>query len=536
MASKSATLSVAILAETARLSKGLKDAKSQLGSFQKTVSGTARKVNLALGAIGIGLSVQTLRKLSQAAIDDSKAQKIMANSMINSSNATQQQIKDAEDYIQTLQKQTAILDDDLRPAFSTFYRTTKDLAASQKLLALATDVSAGTGKDLTMVSQALAKAYAGQYASLNKLIPGISKAKNPLQEIEKTFKGLAEAAANEDPFKRIDIILNDIYEVLGVALLPKLVEFSDWLASDEGSQRLNTIIGQLTGIIDLAGKATGGMSDFFAAGKDESWDGGFWSFFPAWWNGVKNDFERLQRIANDQKLDSVERLLRNRNLQTTGSTSQLQNFNLSSYMPSTPKGPSKTTIAKNTLKAAVKTLKTELKSLQESIKEFSDKFRDAVDLSFGIVDTGIRKVFRVDRLVREMRRIKDATKDLVSNLNILRKAGGSAGNSLIEQIIGLPPEEAAVVARGFAQNLGAFQEAIAIGGNLSSTGTTVGQMASQLQGNQTEQQILNEIKLLNKQLANGKNTYNIKSDMTANEIVAAIRKWEKSTGKKVLVA
>lgn len=535
MASKSSFLAVTILAETARLKKGLNEAKSQLGMFQRSVAGTASKINLALGAVGIGLSVATLKKLSQAAIDDSKAQKIMANSMINSSNATQQQIQDAEDYIQMLQKQTAVLDDDLRPAFSTFYRTTKDLAASQKLLSLATDVSAGTGKDLTMVSQALAKAYAGQYASLNKLIPGISKAEKPLQEIEKTFKGLAKAAANEDPFKRIDIILNDIYEVLGLALLPKLAEFSDWLASDEGSERLNTIVGQLLGIIDLAGQATGGVSDFFAAGKDESWDGGFWSFFPAWWNGVKNDFARLQNIWADEKLDSVERLLRSRNLATTDSKSKTQYFNLGSYTSSVSKGPSKTTIAKNTLKAAVKTLKTELKSLQDSIKEFSDKFRNAVDLSFGIIDTGFKKIFRADRFVREVKRIKDATSDLTKNLDILRKAGGTAGTNLIEQIIGLSPEESAVVAREFANNLGAFQEAISLGGNLATTGTTVGQMASQLQGNQTEQQILNEIKLLNKQLAKGKNTYNIKSDMTANEIVAAIRKWEKSTGRKVLV-
>jgi hypothetical protein len=55
-----------------------------------------------------------------------------------------------------------------------------------------------------------------------------------------------------------------------------------------------------------------------------------------------------------------------------------------------------------------------------------------------------------------------------------------------------------------------------------------------MNGNQTEVQMLAEIRLLRKELASGKNTYNIKSEMSAEQILASIRAWEKKSKKKVL--
>ena len=79
-------------------------------------------------------------------------------------------------FIDDLQRATGVLDDNLRPAFSSLLLATKDYAKSQELLGLALDISAGTGKDLQAVSQALSKAYLGNYASLTRLGGGISKA------------------------------------------------------------------------------------------------------------------------------------------------------------------------------------------------------------------------------------------------------------------------------------------------------------------------------------------------------------------------
>lgn len=105
-------------------------------------------------------------------------------------------------FIDDLQRATGVLDDNLRPAFSSLLLATKDYAKSQELLGLALDISAGTGKDLQAVSQALSKAYLGNYASLTRLGGGISKAdiaSGNFLEIQKkltqNFAGNALAAA-----------------------------------------------------------------------------------------------------------------------------------------------------------------------------------------------------------------------------------------------------------------------------------------------------------------------------------------------------
>jgi hypothetical protein len=105
---------------------------------------------------------------------------------------------------------------------------TGDVTRSNKLLEIALDASAATGKDLDSVSQAMAKSLAGSDTALVKLIPSLKNAKDPLAELEATFKGAAEAAADTDPYKRIGIIFDEVQEQIGVALLPILEDLSTW--------------------------------------------------------------------------------------------------------------------------------------------------------------------------------------------------------------------------------------------------------------------------------------------------------------------
>ena len=81
-----------------------------------------------------------------------------------------------EYFIANLQKTTGVLDDSLRPAFQSILTATGDVALSQKALALALDISAGTGKDLGAVSIALAKGFGGQTTALSRLGAGLDKA------------------------------------------------------------------------------------------------------------------------------------------------------------------------------------------------------------------------------------------------------------------------------------------------------------------------------------------------------------------------
>ena len=57
-------------------------------------------------------------------------------------------------FIDTLSNQVGIVDDDLRPAMGQLVRATGDTAKSQKLLRLALDASAVSGKPLNTVARA----------------------------------------------------------------------------------------------------------------------------------------------------------------------------------------------------------------------------------------------------------------------------------------------------------------------------------------------------------------------------------------------
>jgi hypothetical protein len=113
--------------------------------------------------------------------------------------------------------------------------------------------------------------------------------------------------------------------------------------------------------------------------------------------------------------------------------------------------------------------------------------------------------------------------------------GGQAANPLLEQILSKSPEEAAAIMRSFVASPTLFADAIKTSASLAQTGANVGATINQMAGGQSQAALVNEIKLLRQDLAGGKNTYNIKSTMTATEILNAIKRWEKSTGRKVLV-
>ena len=58
-------------------------------------------------------------------------------------------------FIDNLEQQTGVLDDELRPAMDRLLRATGSVTKSQELLNLSLDIAAGTGKTVTQVSQSL---------------------------------------------------------------------------------------------------------------------------------------------------------------------------------------------------------------------------------------------------------------------------------------------------------------------------------------------------------------------------------------------
>jgi len=257
----SLVLNVEILGEFKKLADATKASEKSLGSLDDSAKKISKGINTALGAIGIGFSLNFLvdqfKASTKAAIEDAKSKTLLTEALKTNLNATEDSINGVEKFIGKLQITTSIADDKLRPAFSKLAIATKDTDQAMRLMSVATDVAAGTGKNLDAVVQAMSRALAGSETALFRLVPSIKGADDPLKALEETFKGAAEAAANTDPYARMEIIFGELQEQVGTALLPILEEFSTWLATPEGQEKLQGIvegvIEVINGFSDLVG-------------------------------------------------------------------------------------------------------------------------------------------------------------------------------------------------------------------------------------------------------------------------------------------
>jgi hypothetical protein len=178
------------------------------------------------GLFAVGAVVDFFSAAATAAMEDQKAVVALATAMDNLGLSSQNAV--AEDFVSGLSKATGVADDELRPALQKLLTATGDLAQSQKLLSLAQDISAGTGRDLASVSQALARASTGQVSALTRLgIPldaGIIKSKDfgaAVDVLSTKFGGQAAAAAAtySGQLQRVQTAAGEAQEAVGGALL-----------------------------------------------------------------------------------------------------------------------------------------------------------------------------------------------------------------------------------------------------------------------------------------------------------------------------
>jgi hypothetical protein len=252
----SLVLNVEILGEFKKLTSATQGANKELAGLQGTAKKISSGIGRAFATIGVGLSfaviTRELKDAAQAAVEDTKSQGLLATALENTTGANDKQIASVEKSIKEMQLQASVADDEIRPAFAKLARATGDVEESTKLMSLALDIAAGTGKSLDAVSTALSRAVGpeGTTGALERLVPAIKGAKDPMAELEKLFEGSAEKAANLDPYQRMNIIFGEMQEQVGMALLPILEKFSTWLATPEGQAKLQEIVDGIVAIIE----------------------------------------------------------------------------------------------------------------------------------------------------------------------------------------------------------------------------------------------------------------------------------------------
>jgi hypothetical protein len=308
----SRTLKLSILGDVDSLNKSLKTATAdvetfgdKMGKVGKVVGAAFVAAAAAAGAYAVKIGIDGVK----AALEDEKAQRILALTLENTTKATKAQISAVEDYITEVALATGVTDDELRPALSRLVRSTKDTEEAQKLLSLALDISSATGKPLEAIANSLGKAYDGNTNALGKLGLGIDQSILKTKDFNKvyeslrtSFAGFSEQEANtfQGRLDRLNVAFDEAKETIGFALLPvfeKLIKFVNdnalpiinaladgfSLTSSDGlgksiSDVGNTIKNVVQPIFEGFKKAVGFIKDAITASKDE---------FTAFWEVIK---------------------------------------------------------------------------------------------------------------------------------------------------------------------------------------------------------------------------------------------------------
>jgi hypothetical protein len=299
------------------LKKGVKGAQGEVEGFSDRI-GKFGKVAAAAFAAASVAAVAYAGKLAidgvKSAIADEAAQKKLQLTLQNVTGATDAQVKATEQYITATQLAFGVSDEQLRPSLERLARATKDVGEAQKLQTLALDISAGSGKSLEAVTNALAKAQEGNTASLAKLGVGLSSAQLKTLSMDEITKKLADtfenqASAKADTFQgkmaRLSEAFNEGKETVGSFILdaitplvsgfvdkviPALALMSESLGKDL-KDPMNTIKGILVDFVIPAFKALYGfMADYLVP---------FWaSIFGPAIKGISNAFNTVKDAIN----------------------------------------------------------------------------------------------------------------------------------------------------------------------------------------------------------------------------------------------
>jgi hypothetical protein len=240
--------------------KGVKQAEKSLNSF----GNLSKKFGKTLG---VSLSAAAVIGFGKAAVDQFSKSEKAANEL----GMALVSVGKASEYVSTqhflngLQDTTGILKDSLIPAMNSLLIQTKDVTESQKLLGIATDISASGAADLQSTAVALGKAYNGNLTALAKLNVGISIGQAKTNSYAQAVKYLADfykgdAAKAADTFagkmKLVKAATNDAMAAIGSGIVEGIANLSGSTKSIDGIingiKNIGFVVGQ-----ELAGLGIG---------------------------------------------------------------------------------------------------------------------------------------------------------------------------------------------------------------------------------------------------------------------------------------
>jgi hypothetical protein len=243
MATGTRALTLKLLADVDNFTKNLKGADRDVKTFGDKVSAFGKKAGLAFAAAGAAATIYAGKLLKdgvQAAIADEKANALLANTLRNVAGATDETIEKTLAYTRATELATGVTEDELRPSLNRLAIATGDVEKAMALQALALNVSAGSGKSLEAVTQALAKAQEGNTASLGRLGVGLTAAQlktmsmdDVTKSLAETFEGAADKAADtfQGKMTRLGLAFEDVRDTVGGFVLDAITPMVENIVS-----------------------------------------------------------------------------------------------------------------------------------------------------------------------------------------------------------------------------------------------------------------------------------------------------------------
>jgi hypothetical protein len=221
--------------------------------LERSVKNLGRTLGVTLGTAAI---VRFGKSAAAAFIADEKAASVLANTMKNL--GLQMSAPTVEAYIQSLERATGVVDDQLRPAMQTLLQVTGSVTNSQKILAQAIEVSRATGIELTTVTQDLGQAYVGNTRGLRKYSIGLTQAElkaasfaDIQNRITTLFGGANEAylTTYAGQMERLGVAAGEAKETIGKGLVDALVALSGSKGVDELASKIQGVADNVAGVI-----------------------------------------------------------------------------------------------------------------------------------------------------------------------------------------------------------------------------------------------------------------------------------------------
>lgn len=254
----------------------------RLGSVAKVAAGVAAGAALAYGRVAV-----------QAAMQDAQAQTALANTLRNAGSG--KAYEGLAKYIDAMQRATGVADDELRPAFTSLFNATQNVAVSQGMLETAMATSRGTGRDLASTTSALAKALTGNRKALLGLGTGIdtttlktANLSDILAMLDKRFAGSVSANASTFAGKMaiVNVVAGEAAETIGGSLIDAFLQIAGDGSVEDATQAMDDFAAGMGRVIKASGWVISKMRAVAGAafnlpntlreavrGPDSAWDG-----------------------------------------------------------------------------------------------------------------------------------------------------------------------------------------------------------------------------------------------------------------------